>query len=262
MASLVFFMAFFLHAEEEKTAEEQNSSRRVLFDLSKQKKDSLKEMCNAQAKGLVSATECSKGSIFSTTAKLSSFFVPFEQNPPPVVKLWLEGDFYLSDASGVDSDIARGAIRVGFKTPKVAASSVVSKADTSYAMSVALFKGAQSKVGVVVFSGPLQDRGQMLGENEAAAKQVIYSSNSTEITYIDSEPVKLKIMADGESHEISVWINKQLIFKGKSAYDSVEGDMCPLDSILGFYINFAGQNPFGTESPAYAKDLLCYYTSK
>lgn len=264
--SLIFLFsvtAFSLQAMDEKTEEEQNSSRVVLFDLSKLSEPSLDQMCAGRGRGPFSGTTHSEGAIYPATPKRPSFLGEFKQSIPEKAKLWLEGTFFLSDASGPDSDSLH-SIRVGFRTNKQPSSSSKSTADTSYAMTVKLFnKGKKSSdrtMDINVLSGPLADGGMMGNENEETKKQVI-CTGSSDVSFDASEPFHFKIMGDGESHEISVWINKQSVFKGKSAYDSVEGDLCPLDFIIGFYLRFEGQNPFGTEAPAYAKNILCYYTN-
>lgn len=266
---LFFLLAFFLHAEEEKTEEnteeEQNSSKKVLFDLSKVKKSKIEQICLASANGLSRASIFSEGSIFPTTGRESNLIVDFNRTIPDNVQLCLEGTFYLSDKGDEDNNVR--AIRVGFRTPtsRRATKSVERSADTSYAMSVKLSNvgstaGEKKNLFMTVFSGPLSCAGLKQGDGvDAAASQIIKDSSSGKLSCNTSEPFRFKIIANEKSREITIWVNGESVFNAKSAYDGVEGEMCPFDNIIGFYVRFHDQNPFESQHPAYVKNLICSY---
>lgn len=252
-----------IQAQEEEKKEE-NPSKVILFDLSKENVTSIKKMNLAlNSRGPQKAgksdpvdTLYKEGIIYSKNSTIGSFFGgPFNEQIPPQANLCMEGTFQLSLSPDTDTKGNKGGLRIGFKQPGT----------NGNAMSVRLYSFTSPKVtepslAVRVFSGPLlSHKSSADGATDEEDKEMIHSSPPKTFPINPKEPLRLKLMAHGATSEISVWINDQFIFKGKSAYKGVEGELCPLDFIDGFFVRFEEQSSFNDDNPASASSIICYY---
>jgi len=179
---------------------------------------------------------------------------PFSEKIPPEANLCLEGVLKISQNLENESiDNPGGGFRLGFKLPSGNAISLLLYNATA--------KPTRMSLMARVFSGPriaASDKEKELGDERV--NEMIYSSSLKEFSINNQDPLHFRIIAHGTTSEISLWINGRSIFKKKSAYKGVIGQLCPLDFIDGFYLRFEQQNNIETVNPASAGSIICYYT--
>jgi len=239
-------------------------SKTVVFDLSKETPESVKTMAfsysgSKSVKGKKnsdpSETVFQEGSIFPKNPSNCIFYGgPFSESIPTQANLCLEGVFNLATSSQAENQPP--GVRFGFKIPGQNTGVCV-----KFGPLVNQPEESKVRIGVRVFSGPaiyFKQAGEV--GSDGAVSEIIYDSTATS-TVIDTQgPIRVKLIAHGATSELSVWINDQFIFKGKSAYKGVAGELCPLNLMDGLFVRFEYQRPFSEDKPASATSILCYYT--